>query len=450
MARSIFLLLFLFTLAANGQGFESSRLNLDEMEIRFALSFKEGLYLMGGDSTWKYTKGNWIQTTLQEEIDPLLSHVNYSTILIDSIYYAVERGLGKVYRLNGNGFKRIDNSFSMQNNFGHVVFEHAGQLYSYGGYGFWNYHPYFVRYSWQNREWNLVIHENKTLPPGRTKPFFQHKDDFIFLLGGEGEDVFLSDVVKVNLNSMESQRLGEIDSSFPFKTSSPNYLELNGDQYYLFQDLNWVKINIEKNQFQVANTATRFNNHNLAANPIISNDTLYLFTRRNKMLLSNVISIKDFKKLFDPPQQLYSTDKKMYVPWIALGIVCLIFLRFLYIIGLWQHRKKTSPILQQNYLTLNKTILILNDTEKEVLKVFILKGKIKLSALNDLPSFVEYSPSYQKKVIGETIKKLTSKLESNKRISKIINLRVVDSKTKTYELKGKIYIYNGWYNHLWA
>ena len=450
MNRLIFLFFFLLVLRAHGQDFQSTRLKLEEMEIRFTFSSNDSLYLLGGNNTWKYARGNWIKSTSREEIDPLVNHKNYSPIQVDSIYYAVERGLGQVYRFDTNGLKRIDKSFSMQNNFGHAVFEYDGQLYSYGGYGFWNYHPYFVRYSWQNSEWNLVIHENNTLPQGRTKPFFQHNDEFIYLLGGEGENGFLNDVVKVNLNSMERQTLGEIDSSFPYNTSPWNYFELNGEQYYLFQDLDWVKINIENNQFQMANTATRFTDHNLAANPIIYNDSLYLFTRRNKMLLSNIISIDDFEKLFDSPQPLYATDKKMYIPWIALGFLCLLFFRFLYVIGLWQRRKKTSPTLQQNYLTLDKTLLILSEAEKEVLSRFILTKKIELSTLNDLPSFIEYSSSYQKKAIKETIKKLAAKLESNKRISKKLTLNEVDSKTNTYELKGKVFIYRGWYNHLWT
>lgn len=450
MNRLIFLFFFLFLLPAHGQDFQSARLKLDEMEFRFAFSSNDSLYLLGGNNSWKYTRGNWIKSSSQEEIDPRVNHKNYSPIQVDSTNYAVERGLGQVYRFDTNGLKRIDKSFSMQNNFGHAVFEYDGQLYSYGGYGFWNYHPYFVRYSWQNSEWNLVIHDNNTLPPGRTKPFFQQNDEFIYLLGGEGENGFLNDVVKVNLNNMESQTLGEIDSSFPFNTSHWNYFELNGEQYYLLQDLSWVKVDIENNQFQMANTATRFAEHNLATNPIIYNDSLYLFTRRNGMLLSNVISLNDFEKLFDPPQPVFTTDKKMYFPWIVLGILCLLFLRFIYVIVLWQSRMKTSPILQQNYLTLDKTILILSEAEKEVLNRFILTKKIELSTLCDLPSFAEYSPTYQKKAIKETIKKLVARLESNKRISKKVTLSKVDSETNTYELKGKIFIYRGWYNHLWT
>ena len=448
MIRSIFLLIFIFSLKVKGQDFQSSRINLGELEIRFALTAKDSLYLLGRDSSWKYDPKGWIRMDLQEDINPLINHINYFPIQVDSTYYAIERGLGQVYRMEAYSLKRIDKSFSMQNNYGHAVFQHAGQLYSYGGYGFWNYHPYFVRYSWQNKEWNMIVHKNNTLPPGRTKPFIQHDGDYFYLLGGEGEKGFLDDVVKVNLNSMESETLGKIDSSFPYNTSSWNYFELNDDHYYLFQDLNWVKINVKNNQFQLANTATRFKEHQIASNPVIYNDSLYLFTQKNKILLSNVISLDDFEQLFDSPQRLYKVNNKKYLLWIILGLIGLLVFFVLYKIGIWQKRKKTVPMLQENYLTLGRKILILNETEKEVLQAFIGVKKIKLSVLCDLPSFSEYSPNYQKKAIGEVLKKLKTRLETDKRMSKKISLTQTDSKTKTYELQGEIYNYRGWYNHL--
>ena len=334
MIRSILLLLFLFTLSVNGQNFQSSRLNLGELEIRFALTARDSLYLLGRDSTWKYDPKGWIRMDLQDDVNPLVNHINFFPIQVDSTYYAIERGLGQVYRLDAYSLKRIDKSFSMQNNFGHAVFQHAGQLYSYGGYGFWNYHPYFVRYSWQNKEWNLIVHKNNTLPPGRTKPFIQHDGDYFYLLGGEGEKGFLDDVVKINLNSMQSEKLGEIDSSFPYNTSSWNYFELNDDQYYLFQDLNWVKINVKKNQFQLAKTNTRFKEHQAASNPVIYNDSLYLFTQKNKILLSNVISLDNFEKLFDSPKRLYKLNNKKYLLWIVIGLIGL----FVFFVLFWENK----------------------------------------------------------------------------------------------------------------
>ena len=448
--RSLFLLIYIFCISIKGQDFQSSRLNLGELEIRFALTASDSLYLLGENSTWKYSPKGWTKMDLQGEISPLVSHFNYFPIQVDSTYYMIERGLGQVYRLDAYSLKRIDNSFSMKNNYGSAIFQQAGKLYSYGGYGFWNYHPYFVRYSWQKKEWDLIVHEKNTLPPGRAKPFIQHDGEYLYLLGGEGENGYLDDVVKVNLNSVETETLGKIDSSFPFKTSSSNYFELNDNNYYLFQDLNWVKINAKNNQFQLANITKRFKEHQIATNPVIYNDSLYLFTLKNKILLKNVISLDDFEKLFDSPQQLYKVNNKKYLLWIILGLIGLLPIFVLYKIGIWQKRKKTVAMLQQNYLTLGRKILILNETEKEVLQALIAVKKIKLSALCDLPIFSEYSPNYQKKAIGEVLKKLKTRLETDKRMSKKISLTQTDSKTKTFELHGEIYHYRGWYNHLWS
>ena len=89
--RSLFLLIYIFCISIKGQDFQSSRLNLGELEIRFALTASDSLYLLGENSTWKYSPKGWTKMDLQGEISPLVSHFNYFPIQVDSTYYIREQ-----------------------------------------------------------------------------------------------------------------------------------------------------------------------------------------------------------------------------------------------------------------------------------------------------------------------------------------------------------------------
>ena len=449
MCRTIGLFFFLSFTHLFGQGFQSSLLNLDESALRFVTSRGDNLHLLGATNHWYLFNGAWQKGALSHPDTAEINFTNYQLVQVDDRHYAVERGLGKIFQLGSKGLQRIDKSFSMQNNSGHVVFENKGQLLSYGGYGFWNYHPYLVRYSWQNQEWNMVIHDQGTLPPGRTKPFFQLANDQLYLLGGEGEQGFLNDVASIALESMDSSFLGELND-FPYKTSTPWYVTIEGVNYYLMQDFNWLGMDIVNNQYTLAPTSEMFNDHSVVANPVLHQDSLYVFSRRNKLLLINVIAVSDFKTLFNLPAPLYNTDKRQYLPWILLALFGLFFFRCAYVIFSWKRRKKSLPILQENYLTLGRSILILNEIDKELLLAFMREERLSLNALSDLPSFVEYSKNYQKKAVTEAIKRLQKKISEDKRLREKLEIVKRDGQETAYQLKGEIVIYRGWYNHLFS
>ena len=54
-------------------------------------------------------------------------------------------------------FLRIDRSIFHGHNFGRKIFVYRDEIYSIGGYGFWQTHGKLMRFSWNTREWELVM-----------------------------------------------------------------------------------------------------------------------------------------------------------------------------------------------------------------------------------------------------------------------------------------------------
>jgi len=87
--------------------------------------------------------------------------------LIDEATYLV---LGDSFIINPQGthhvftytkergtFSRIDRSIFHGHNFGRKIFVYRDEIYSIGGYGFWQTHGRLMRFSWNTREWELVM-----------------------------------------------------------------------------------------------------------------------------------------------------------------------------------------------------------------------------------------------------------------------------------------------------
>lgn len=429
------------------QGFQSSILGLEEDELRFVFSNGDTLSFVGQSNHWNRFEGKFEKSFEFNEISPEVNYRNYSLIQIDSTFYAVERGLGQIYQISNSSFKRIDRSFSMRNNFGHIVYSYEGYIYSYGGYGFWSFHPYVVRFSWDNGDWNFIKHK-KPLPPGRSKPFYQQDKGKIYLMGGEGENGMLKDVFSLDTKTLQTEIIGSVNSKFPGKTSTQWVIDLNGVSHYLLENFNWVGVDIIKNKFHLAPTSSFFKDHQLVTNPVIHNDSLFLFTTKNKIVLSNSIAIKDFQQLFTPSKRLYTANRTSSLIWLFLIVFAIFISRYIYVVLIWKRRKETIPLLQKNYLTLSKSILILNQMELEILLTFSENKKISLDDICKLDCFNEYSKTYRKKIAIDTIKQLGERISADKRLSKKLKLNSVASKKGIYKLSGKLLVYKSWFNHL--
>lgn len=81
----------------------------------------------------------------------------------DSLIYFTVFGTGQVYEFEpvSKQLKRIDHTYYRGYNFGSIPFMRKGQLYSAGGYGFWNYSNVLTAYHFNKGEWEAVIPQNQ-------------------------------------------------------------------------------------------------------------------------------------------------------------------------------------------------------------------------------------------------------------------------------------------------
>lgn len=68
-----------------------------------------------------------------------------------------DRGVGRVYEVDPNTYqvKRIDKSHSHKNQFKHQPFIKEGDIYAFGGYGYWIWKNYITYYDKELQEWRV-------------------------------------------------------------------------------------------------------------------------------------------------------------------------------------------------------------------------------------------------------------------------------------------------------
>ncbi len=86
------------------------------------------------------------------------------------------------FNFSRNSFIRLDHSTFHGHNFGRLLFEYKGDIFAFGGYGFWTNHSKLIKFDHQTREWELVM--IKGLPLVGFKPTLSHRmGDSLFLFG---------------------------------------------------------------------------------------------------------------------------------------------------------------------------------------------------------------------------------------------------------------------------
>ena len=61
-----------------------------------------------------------------------------------------------LYTHKSDSFKRLDKSKYHGHNFGRKLILHNGEIYAFGGYGFWKSHSKLIRFDLKSGEWNIV------------------------------------------------------------------------------------------------------------------------------------------------------------------------------------------------------------------------------------------------------------------------------------------------------
>ena len=76
---------------------------------------------------------------------------------INSKEYLIEKGGGKVYDVYCDSLVRIDDSFSFRSRYGALNFVHQNYLYSFGGYGIFQFSNNLIRFYPVQNTWEIIL-----------------------------------------------------------------------------------------------------------------------------------------------------------------------------------------------------------------------------------------------------------------------------------------------------
>ncbi len=111
----------------------------------------------------------------QEMLEPQLRNQREKLVLNKGNLYVRLDGTGRLYKLgilnDSLTFTRVDSTFFTGDNFNSFDFTLNGNIYSYGGYGFWRNHGLIRVYDAAVREWQ-IIQTNREQRPGASNSVF--------------------------------------------------------------------------------------------------------------------------------------------------------------------------------------------------------------------------------------------------------------------------------------
>ena len=109
----------------------------------------------------------------------------YHPVFVESKLYFIEHFGGKVYVVQGEVLKRIDNSYTHRSQLLSSIFTYEGGIYRFGGYGFFDARNFITKYNFNANEWDVVQVKGDDLPPGLFDSKTYLLNNELYVLGGK-------------------------------------------------------------------------------------------------------------------------------------------------------------------------------------------------------------------------------------------------------------------------
>ena len=102
----------------------------------------------------------------------------------DANYFLDGQG-GGVYLFENDSFRKIDNSYQHKMQIDASLFSYNGDIYKYGGYGFWSHRDFITRFERETKEWEFVpFDKSDDFPKGRQDAIVKVIGDYLYVIGG--------------------------------------------------------------------------------------------------------------------------------------------------------------------------------------------------------------------------------------------------------------------------
>lgn len=298
----ILLILFRIFFTSAQEDFKIENFSFDLNEYKLVKSSSDRILLLGKKDYVDVFQNKIIPYT--GPLDSLFLDIkfrNFNYVNLDDKIYLINPSGGYVFEFDYQSLKRIDNSANLRAYYASQTFEYKGDLYQFGGYGFFKYNAQLLKFDFKIREWVLVdvildrdfgfvdpmvlVYQNKLLIYSRqvVNNFFGQKQSNPF-------------VYTYDFDSRKVEKIKFETEKFDFLYGTPNF---NNKGRFTFKGLFYIPNNLNpkelysfdiiNNQYQINTLSTpinSFSNVEILGNqlyylsPVQSTNLIYLAKNR--------------------------------------------------------------------------------------------------------------------------------------------------------------------------
>ena len=358
--------------------------------------------------------------------------------------FILAHGSGYVYKsvrrtTDSIQFERQDSTFYYGYNLGSLKFCNNNQLYSLGGYGFWRYNGYLLKFN-SGSDWQPVEQINYEVK-GYNYPFYlSHKKSKLYVLSPSFTDdiskqhVMGNEIHELDLKTYIFKRHGKLNAfyqdnfslrqglSFPYQINFPF---LNGCLLELANEIHLVSFEYNKVYRLKSKAILNFLQSNFLNSPskgivFTIGDRFYFTNKENGPLLSIRFSLKDFELL---PEPLYVAipfwEEWTFSDWAKIFISMLLVLCFLLF---FRYRKALTQLREYSLNAENTppetlptpaSAIPFSEFEELIIKKLMEReGSFTVDEINELLGVKKKSNEFQKKIRTEAISRINLKFRS--------------------------------------
>ena len=323
-------------------------------------------------------------------------------------------------------FRRIDNTININYNINGMLFGYNGQLYSYGGYGFWKSNGHIRKFSFIDKEWDIIPTDKELFSSGLS--WLSSKEGKLYLpyqkrmnagiIGGgdlPSSEKYLS--YYLDLNTRKWIKLGALSTGaralFEKDNTPSSYLlplesglmHIIHDEVYYFNFLDNKIYRSKKsdfNQFMIR----RVNMPNM----FLYKGKIYSYSINTASYSIIPFSLNDFELLEFP---IWSRDTSFDI-YIAGGVVIVLIL----ISIIWFIKRSVKRKIEQSQIKLlkNKSVnQAFIGTEISLINLLLAAAnqdkKVEIFQINHVLGIKDKNIGLQKKVRSDIINAINDKYQ---------------------------------------
>ena len=352
---------------------------------------KNGFIVLSNDSIFRWNSGKWTNTKL---INKNLSLDDLLALNFNEKIYLVSRGVGLVYKLEGDSLSREDRSFNWRSRYNTLFFNKDEKIYSLGGYGLWTSKNNLIFFDKTTSEWTLEEYENAgEIPLDLSNGTIEVKDSLLFYIDvpvkGYNNN---KNVHRYNFNSKNWISIGKRNSEIKTFTSN---IRTNLDYPIVFdKDGDVGKFILSLNEFRLyknPNIAILKDLRSVIGNPNTKDFLVFIENGTNKEI---PIIVSETLLLGSD----YETHKIYFPHFSTLGLlISIVIILFIFILVYALFKKRNSLLIDKIKAHWKEIETVLSKEELKILNIIIEKhpDKVELSYILD-----RFSPqlTYESKI----------------------------------------------------